>query len=376
MKNAISLIRSQKGLSLIELIITMAIIVIVLTMNTSTLGVALKQSKQQMQAAGAGMDKIAALDVVRMDIEHAGYGLPWSFQNAINYAEAVTAGFNDAPSNAPCALKSNNSSGYNNSDYLVIKSTIVGSNATAPKWNYIVYPNTTVGSTGSPNNFVAGERVIVLWANASGGLDKQLIMNGGVMFTTMTDGAGTIPSSFRPVTASQSFVVYGVDSGTDLSMPFNRVDYYIAQPAAGMPQGCAPGTGVLFRATVNQGTGALNAGTPLLDCVADMQVAYGLDTDGNGVVDAHSNDISALNAANIRAQVKEVRVYVLSHEGAIDKAFSYNNDNNGSIVRVGDAGLGLGRNFDLSVTGTNGIDWRNYRWKLDKLVVRTRNIAN
>ena len=87
-KNSLlSLIAGQQGFSLIELLVTMLIVVIVLTMNTSTLGVALKQSKQQMQAAGAGMDKIAGLDVLRMDIESAGYGLPWSFSGAINYRE-------------------------------------------------------------------------------------------------------------------------------------------------------------------------------------------------------------------------------------------------------------------------------------------------
>ena len=55
--------------------------------------------------------------------------------------------------------------------------------------------------------------------------------------------------------------------------------------------------------------------TVLLDCVADIQVAYGIDTNQDGVVDAHTNDISALSASDIRLQVREARIYILSHEG-------------------------------------------------------------
>jgi len=374
MKKAICLLNNESGLSLIELIVTMLIVVIVLTMNTSTLGVALKQAKQQMQASGAQMDKIAGLEILRMDVESAGYGLPWSFKNAINYSEAAgttPATYNDSPSGAPHAVMTGNGSGLNSSDYLVIKSTSVGTSATARKWNYISYGNTKVGSTAvtysTADSFAANERVTVIWANASGGLDKQLIMDGSSYYTTMADGVGTISTNFRPVTASQSYVVYGIDPSTNLRMPFNRADYYIAQPAM---QGCAAGTGVLYKGTVSHADGTLTA-TPLLDCVADIQVAFGLDTNGDNVVDAYTNSISALDAPNVRTQVREVRIYILSHEGVLDKAFNYVN-NNATTIRVGDSGLGLGRDFDFAATVGTG--WRNYRWKLDTLVVRPKNI--
>jgi len=371
MKKAVCLLSNESGLSLIELIVTMLIVVIVLTMNTSTLGVALKQAKQQVQASGAQMDKIGALEILRMDVEGAGYGLPWSFKNAVNYSEAADAtpaGYNDSPSSAPRAVVTGNGSGLNGSDYLVVKSTAVGTSATAQKWNYISYGNTKVGSTAmNTNSFLANERVTVIWANASGGLDKQLIMDGSSYYTTMTDGAGTISTNFRPVTASQSYVVYGVDPSTNLRMPFNRADYYIAQPAM---QGCAAGTGVLYKGTVSHADGTLTA-TPLLDCVADMQVAFGLDTNGDNIVDAYTNNISALDAPNVRTQVREVRIYILSHEGVLDKAFNYVN-NNATTIRVGDSGLGLGRDFDFAATVGTG--WRNYRWKLDTMVVRPKNI--
>ena len=131
-KSKISL--NQKGVSFIELLIVMTLVVIVLMMNTDTLGVIFRQSRQQTQAVGAQMDRIVGLEILLTDIEHAGFGLPWSFQGAINYNEATGSPqntYNDAPSDPPRPLVSgNNLSTFtlNNSDYLVIKSTVVGAN--------------------------------------------------------------------------------------------------------------------------------------------------------------------------------------------------------------------------------------------------------
>ena len=109
-------------------------------------------------------------------------------------------------------------------------SVSVGSNLTALKWNTIFFGNVTVGSTGSPNTFSANDRVTVISTRTSGTLDKQLIMGGGAMYLTMPDAIGTIPATFQPTTGGQSYVVYGVDPATNLRMPFNRADYYIARP--------------------------------------------------------------------------------------------------------------------------------------------------
>lgn len=82
----------------------------------------------------------------------------------------------------------------------------------------------------------------------------------------------------------QSYLVYGVSLDTDLRMPFNRADYYIARPDP-MPEGCAPGTGILYKALVSQSNGGLSNALPVIDCVADMQVAFGLDTNSDGGID-------------------------------------------------------------------------------------------
>ena len=158
-------------------------------------------------------------------------------------------------------------------------------------------------------------------------------------------------------------------------MPFNRADYYVStSPPTGVPARCAPHTGVLVKSVLNNdSTGTYNT-TPLLDCVADMQVIYGFDNDNDGDFvpgtggDGYLDDISTWSAQDIRNKVKEVRVYILAHEGQKDVTYTYPDN---SISLGGD--VALGRSFDLQ--NNIGAGWQNYRWKVYELVVKTRNLG-
>jgi hypothetical protein len=67
-------------------------------------------------------------------------------------------------------------------------------------------------------------------------------------------------------------------------------------------------------------------------------------------------------AADIRAQLAEVRVYILAQQGQRDDSYRTPTDN----IYVGLPGVG--RNFDVS-------GYRNYRWKLYSIVVKPKNLA-
>lgn len=373
MKKKTTISLNQKGVSFIELLVVMTLVVIVLMMNTDTLGVIFRQSRQQTQAVGAQMDRIVGLEILRTDLEHAGFGLPWSFQGAISYLEATGSPqntYNDAPSNAPRAIVSDNNPAsftLNNSDYLVIKSTIVGTNQTSQQWTYI-----TGGQqphVWGSNDLSNGDKVTVVAPKNVTSFNKELVMDGANFFTTYSSTA--FPAEYSPTAGTIRFVIYGVDPDTNLRMPFNRADYYIQRPAS-IPQACAPNTGILYKATVNQGNGALNP-DPLIDCVADMQVIYRLDTNNDGTIDSVVDTISGLTAQQIREQLREVRVYILSHEGQRDSAFRFQADPvNPHLIVVGE--FGSGRTFNLS--STIGAGWEHYRWKVNVLVVKPRNLAS
>ena len=378
MKKKTSILRGQKGVSFIELLIVMTLVVIVLTMNTDTFGVIFRQSRQQTQAVGAQMDRVVGLEMLRTDLEHAGFGLPWSFQGTINYSEASASPqstYNDAASNPPRAFVSGNDLGtftLNNSDYLVIKSTIVGTSEASQRWTYITGDTAPEPHSWGPNNVLEnGDRVTVIWPRSVTGFNKELVMDGTSFSTIYSSSA--FPVEFSPAAATTRFVIYGVGpSTTTLRRPFNRADYYIQRPAS-MPQACAPNTGILYKATMNHNDEGSLFELPLIDCVADMQVIYRLDTNNDGTIDSTVNDISGLTAQQIRDRVKEVRVYILSHEGQSDRSFRYQpTPINPHLVTVGE--FGLGRTFNLS--STIGADWANYRWKVSTLVVKPRNLAS
>lgn len=351
MKKKAILLSKKNGFSLIELLIVMTLVVIVLTMNTDTFGVIFRQSRQQTQAVGAQMDRIVGLEILRTDLEHSGYGLPWAFQNAntVVYSEADVSssgsGYNDCSGTAPCnpprGLVSGDNVGFNNSDRLVIKSPIVGTSEASQRW-YVV--------GGGSGTWGSNDRVIAIQPRSVGGAGKELVVDGtNSFFTTYSGVAG-----FAPTGA----VVYGVSPNKDLRMPFNRADYYIGGSQA---SGCADGTRVLYKATVNHEDGGMKE-MPLIDCVADMQVIYRLDSG------TPETDISGLNAQQIRERVKEVRVYILSHEGQSDRAFRYSQN----IITLGE----FGKEKMFNLPSTIGPGWENYRWKVTTLVVKPRNLSS
>jgi hypothetical protein len=201
--------------------------------------------------------------------------------------------------------------------------------------------------------------VIVL--SPKGQNTRSLIVNSaGDFWSTYNHLAG-----FAPNDDSDTHLVYGINNSDSNPprRPFNRADYYVAKPA-NFPSRCAPNTGILYKATMNHNDiGSLNP-QPILDCVADFQVVFGLDNDENGILDGYNNNITlpVLTAKQIRTRVKEVRIYILTHEGRKDQNYRHSTN----IITVGE--FGLGRDFDL---GAN----LNYRWKVYQLVVKPLNLS-
>lgn len=360
--------------------VTLVISVFVLAAASQMFASLLTQFKQQGKMAESSMEAAVGLEIMRRDIKSAGYGLPWAIGNAVYY-EAPTASnagaFNDATSGVPRAIIANNPSfsTTNDSDYLVIKSVSVARNGASSKWTTLSSDNARRLWTPASENLGTNDRVIVL----SPGLTNtiSLVSDGVTFWAKFNDPANSSASGstygFRPPDKSETRIIYGVDPDTDLRMPFNRADYYIS--TSEVPDRCAPHTGVLVKAVVDQADGDFDLDgdgsadeLPLLDCVADLQVVFRRDTDGNGTIDNTTDDLSALTAEQIRDQVKEVGVYILAHEGQKDPTYSYSS----STIYVGDSSIGGGRNFDLSAR--IGPGWENYRWKVYSLIEKPENL--
>ena len=380
------MVKREDGFSLVELMVTMVVFVFFTVAASQVFTGLITQFKQQSRITETNIEGIIGLEMLRQDIEGAGYGLPWD--GLIAYTETSSNPFtlDDAPSGVPRAILSQNdvtsysapNDVFNQSDYLVIKSVGVARNFVAGKYQFLYedgeknwwVPHWENVCRREDNSHYPNARVIIISPR-----NRSLVVSGG-SFSAYVD---SIPSGFRPAFDAPHNIIYGVDPDTNLRMPFNRADYYIKIPAANMPQRCADNTGVLYKATVNHSDGAFSE-LALLDCVADMQVIYALDNDEDGEFldgtrtppDAYSDDITTapLDAEQIRKRIKQVRVYILAHEGQKDTGFTFNTFNGtcAHCVEVGE--FGLERDFDLATIP----DYQNYHWKIYTIVGTPNNL--
>jgi len=408
LSTAYSLLPTKSGFTLVELMITIVIFVLVIAAASSVFTSLLTQFKQQSKITETDIEGAVGLEMLRRDLESAGYGLPWVFQTAVTYYEsedAIGKNYNETPINSPTnpprAIVAGDNVGLNGSDYLVIKSITVARNWAAGKWTYLMSGNTTtvwtpntenvnVDNNGAANNNV---RVIVISPGSTTTDNLSLVVD--TSSNTFTDKFTNAVTKFASTDPNIPNIMYGVapfapsDAAYSLRMPFNRADYYIS--TSNVPKRCASNTGVLMKGIVNNTTdlesgGKITTFLPILDCVADMQVIYRLDmdSDSNGIVGTSTSPASSAGTVNcvssseganqttvkttlddaslLRTRLREVRVYILAQEGQIDRNYSYPNQ----TITVGDDS-GCGSSFDLSAIG---LDWRNYRWKVYTLIIR------
>jgi prepilin-type N-terminal cleavage/methylation domain-containing protein len=384
--------RRQNGYTLVELLVVMAIFIIVIMITGTAFNTLLKSSVKISKSVETQITDIIGLEVMRVDIKHAGYGLPYYFQSSIAYAEApntpvagvIPSTYNDTP-NPPRPFRLGDNAGINGSDYLVVKSTLLGSGVTAQKWNYVTTGGTLkTWDVAAQNLSTDAEKVIVVdpAPNSPPDQQRQLITSGN-FYAQYHSGTNQIDAAFFPTEINQSYIVYGIaDATVAPMMPFNRADYYIRNPgAANMSQRCAPGTGILYKATLNQATGNFIE-IPLLDCVGDMQVVFGLATNApsDNSVNLHVDNLNSLTTLyQLTSQVKEVRLYVLTHEGRMDPNYTYPANSiyvgesfDGGVTNLGSTWTSdgsVGKN--LSTTLTN---WQRYYWKVLKVVIIPNNL--
>lgn len=357
---------SKKGFSLVEVLVVMAILAVIILISSDSFVAAIKGVRKETGSSITEMKSIFALNIIRFDVEHAGYGLATSFSSPIVYEEASASpasSFNDSPSSIPRPLISGNNIGFNGSDHLVVKSVLCGNNSTCEKWTYVRFGEAPKAWDLENLRLKSPERVIVV-KPGEGKKKVELVVSpqGGFFTTFRQSGLG---EAFSPKSDGERYIIYGVDPDTDLRMPFNRADFFISRPTRGIPKRCAPNTGILYKAVVNHANGGYSY-LPILDCVADFQVVFGIDSNGDGVVESYEDDISSFSWQLIRERIKEVRVYILSHDGKFDPDYSFQSNK----VYVGE--FGKGREFDLS--GLIGPKYRNFRWRIYSIVVKPRNL--
>lgn len=392
--------RHDHGYTLVELVVVMLIFSIVMTLISVSFNRIVTSSGQLVKSVETDIGGLIGLELFRCDLELAGFGLFWSMPTAVSYNEAESeilvdgcsggcpnadaSLFNDGlpqiPCNPPRAYVIGDKVGYNDSDYLVLKGTPLAMNQTSRSWAYLNYSSPTETLIKSSKSSIPdtelipgkGQRVIVVKSgvSAAGVPRRELVTNGGTFSLAFNPPL----ENFEPNSKQDNYLVYGVadkEDSADLKIPFNRSDYYISRKAS-TSKNCAKGTGVLYKTTINQNSTVTEY--PILDCVADLQVVLYMDTNGDGDIDYHPDpgDIE-FDAANLREQLKEIRVYILSQQGKKDMGYTF--PENTIVVGDPDLDLKLGQEWtQTKMSDTFSADWRHYRWKLYTIVVQPKNL--
>ena len=388
---------TRHGFTLVEVIVVMALFLSVAMIaaqafkNITTL--AAKYSKSEE----SNIEGIIGLELLRHDLEQMGFGLFWDFLPgaAITYGESADAdsSTNDAPGNVPRACVTLNNSAAFSSDLIGVKGTTVGSTRASQRWTYVPFHNISSSPTWSSRpirwpsgNLASGDRVIVIRHNFNDPTDDHLLVDTtGTDYATLTTGSAP-SNSYLPVKDEELSMVYGVEqSSTTLRMPFNRVDFSIT--TGNVPPFCAERTGVLSKGMVSHTDNGHYSYTPLMDCVADMQVVLGWDVSDGGrakSISAYSNaDGSVVSGAastadlqgwraspqGIREHLKMVKIYILAQEGRKDPGYSYP----ATTMVVGNAGLG---ETSLTSIYTFTTAQLQYHWRLYRVIVRPKNLVN
>ena len=395
------MIKQEKGFTLIELLITMVVFVLVMAAGAQIFTALLTQFKQQSKIAETNIEGIVGLEMLRQDIEHAGYGLPWAGMVTYNEASSNPYNLNDSTATAvPRAIVSGNNvtfggsnSIFNGSDYLVIKAVNVAINDASIRWTTLrISPftapyNPRVWTPASENlNYAGANPYVIVLSGGTGTNERRLVTSGSTFYAQYSN---ITSSPWPPPDATETRIVYGVSPNTPLIMPFNRADYFIRRfDGSGnniTPQRCAPNTGVLEKAMLNHDqSGGEFRFLPLLDCVADMQVNFWLDTDGDGIINwlptSPSDNIGPtglnLSAQQIREQLKELRVYIVAHEGQRDINYDFSMNNAREALSADEVLGGNSRTiFFVNLKNLVGDpEYKYYRWKVYTLVVKPNNI--
>jgi hypothetical protein len=382
------------------------VFITVLMITADSFNTILSQASKLFRSEESNIEGMVGLEMLRHDLQQAGYGL---FTETTTYADEAAAApastYNDAPNNVPRPIVAGNNVAAttvdantiaSGTDYLAIKGTTVGRTNAAQKWTFLRISSGVVSVQkwqSGAENFVSGDRVVLIRKQFETPLRSSLVRDPlGDHFYAYSDAAFEHLSS----TAQSIYTVYGADTN-DLRFPFNRSDYFVGIPTASnsiqLPGYCAPGTGILYKTTVRHQNGKLLY-MPLLDCVLDMQVVLGWDMNSDGMIDTYSNadgsqvssgiaegTASNVQAAlgtpnnnsltqlpNIRNNLKMVKVYLTVQNGRRDTKYT-----SPSPLIVGDAG-------EASLTRVGGLSLRanqlNYRWKQYRLVVRPKNLLS
>lgn len=361
-----------RGTTLTELLITLAIFSIVMAGVYSVYTAHINHATREYRLAQSEIEIVMARNIIERDIMTAGYGLADDYRGMIFTPEPVPLGATDTitPGSTANPLGGRYpTTGLAGADALYMMGTALGIYSRASQgWTYLrkTSPAEFQIWGDAREDIHRNDRVIYIEPNT-----KSIIADG----TTWRFNYPSAPNFYG--NAGRGALLYGLSrppqgSGSEIPRPYYVVQYRLGGAAADMPKTCARGTRSLQRVEMSHGESI----EPLLACVRDIQVAFGIDASSpeDGIIDVWDNGgvlLSSYDYQALRRRLKQARVYILVQNGNRDADYLYANPDNPANpdrIRAGDVNLGTGRDITLTA------EQRRYRWRLIAMTVTPRNM--
>ena len=264
----------RKGLTVAELLIAMLITIILITIMYFSYSKLVKSTTQETSSIKTQLETLTGIELLRLDLEHAGYGIA-----------------RDEPSDI---IEWDNST-----KSLTIRSVLNNTNKATQSWALVDCSSGIPVIVASGSNLSSSTQVVYLTTN------RTFVANGTLNSCPTNDILMAFPYSSGTSGCSKQFcykITYKLSS---------------AQPL----QICNPYTHNLLRAV-----GRSN-GYPVIDCVADFVTTFDYDSNGDGILsNSERNQLLhtfSCNSTNC-SRLKQINIYLLVQEGKKDPEFFFN----------------------------------------------------
>ena len=326
-----------RGFTLIELLIAVFISILVIMALHQTYTNLFKGYKTTSMMAESQIESEISTEVIRIDLEHAGYGV------------------SDDEPNLPIEVSSAG-------DTLYIRSVVNLSRTDSSKWILV--------NCSSPTN-----------CNVISNPDGVSLSNTFVFLRIDTSGSTTnlvyqTESTYNAIGASGVFVgfLYPDSASGCVNQKCYEIRYLLSNSTLDT---CHPDTVSLLRQVNNSTTGV-----PVFHCVADWKVTFDLDLDNDGDIDPTERDKAfndmdvdgngVVSRSEIETVLRKINMYILLHEGGRDREFVFSGASSCSSGSGMCVNAGSNSNSELSLPTA---DYSKYKWRVIKVSVKPINLG-
>jgi len=355
----------RKAFTIVELLIVIALFSILGTIISYVIIKSLKSASTSSTSFKTSTSVEINTSILDFDIRHVGYGIS---KNETSLVLSYCNGTSDL-SNPACSLASTYNAQYKK--LLLLKETSNVVRSSIPTTGFVLWNGTNI-VYAEPSS-AASSSYKCIW------LDDQKNL-----LSTSATACSAAPSTNMAI----GFPLDTTASCQNPSYPLccavqscTGIAYYLKDSST-KPASCLSGTYVLYRKTPPPTYFSSIFYIPILNCVSDWDVWFGLDTNGDGNIDKWVNDIPNTSLGittntDIASELKAIRIYLFVQASYTpDKEFDYCKltnaycDSGGcpnGYVRVDVLKDDSGEHY-VCLKHPSNPNWVHYRWKTVELI--------